>query len=295
MNTLPDELRLQIIEYTAPARDVDRYSSVGISDYTLLQHIHQYDPHFDYNEWKRLHRMKSMHQDTEYINDILSVEKKYRMPVHIVKDLRTIYSRKSVILLDVARMLDVDMSLIDIKDCSSGRCIYVDHPTITSEDLQRARIYRDPYPDYSYEEIDEDNHSSDMLFVTNIPDVNRVQDAHIAMISNVPDTLEECLTRAVSEVRTRIIVTEMAAYPLFELLNSTYFSILYDRDHPYDLYISSDGLSSDEIIAHFPSEYHDSLSVNHDLYYGCYSLESLVDDIIMIHNFFYPTKYVYCL
>ena len=305
MNILPDELRLQIIEYTPPARDPDRYSSIGLSNYDILKRIHQYDPTFDYNEWNRLQRMKPIYQDRynsdSKIDNIFDVEEKYKMTVSITDTIDNKYPQRSQILLDIARTLEIDPLLVDIRNCQSGRCIYVNHPSITYDDLYKARLYTNPYMETYFSSFNEERDTEEVIEMTNIPDPDHVQDAYIAMISYVPSSLEEVLAHTIMRSREKVSVMSLPSYPLFELINSVYFSIEYtDGD---TLSIKADELYQDEIVAHFPSEYKDYIETDgYSIYFSdntnippTLHMKNIVEELARIYRFQYPTKYLYCL
>lgn len=262
MNILPNDILLDIAEYTTIPRNAGRYSSIGLSNYELLRRILYYDQSFSYNEWIRLLEKKrefqSRYGDSNEMK-LISLIKKYENKHNISIYIFNMISRDRY----TAQGTDSFGIIQDIRDIFGQSLLAVITPGhIQGRYILNIDNFQTLFPDYNivytYMNPREDPIS---MFVGPVGEpqwIGTTKNYEVAKLGDTPNSLEEVLARTISRETMRKNIISSPLYYLAEFLLLIPFTFqMYNLSTIYIQTPSSRGVRVESIRSLLPPDIRD--------------------------------------
>ena len=320
MNVLPDDLRLNIAEYTPIARNANRLSSIGVNDRELLYRIRQYDPSFDYNRWKlligRKRSLSDQYRDSLSMQLISLVDQYKRdtgidVQIFIHRNNPSFYDAKSTSLPDlvslISQSLNIPVNNVRITERDNKYLLIIYDGNYTFTDNKSVEAFMHPY---TSQERSADTTLNNPCMEKEWEEyyINTRKFEDIVLAGSIPNTLEEYLSFIVQRDRQRNVIVQDTIFPLYEFLMNQPFQVEYGVNGEFDsisfIFPIRYNILSGQIISLLPIELRNNVSVyespEQQMYYIVIIFNNEIDasntfsSLQKIHTFFYPLRYQSC-
>jgi len=315
---LPDELRLDIAEYTAIARDTDRYSSMGVSDLELLHRIRRYEPSFNYNVWRQ-HLQKKKHLQELYLQSpsmaLIKIADEYPKDILItIYKLNTNFNKRPIpdlfqdLLGRISNTTGVSIENLHMMQTGSEYTLIINDRSGIFADFESVHAFVHPYTEITSVEYG--------IVLFNNPSMQKIWIAEsnprkalneIAIIATTPNTLEEYLSHVASRDQHGSRIRRDRLFSLYELFIDQPYQVEYSTDdngHWLNmLFVSDSNITLERILSVLPPDLQKYVISSKESIIGntkdiCIGgndkMGEIFHDLFEIHRYFFPLRYSEC-
>lgn len=306
MDTLPTDILLNITEYGVPRRR-ERYSDIGLSTIDIVDRIQQYDPSFNYREWKQKRDSKDrlreylynspMYELYKYLQNPIFGERSFDNSIYLVEDVTLGAEEMIEIQENIAAILRSPSSVkIDIPN---RRFVIADEINF-QRDLDIIERFENPQKKY-FIYIDS---PCRYIYEDDAPEDTYLH--YIADIAGTPDTLEEVLVYVVERYRNLQSVYTLPSLPLYEYLGPNSWQIDIDESNNNDIlqfsFNPNTNITYEGILDHIPAKYRgytDIEYIGNDILYLILTYppeirDEFYNELFFINSVLYPLRMSYC-